>query len=104
MHTSNATRNAGLLRIDQAEPTLARVPWRHVERARVRTAAEGETPSPEHTLHAHTRCREAASSGVREFATRGASMADSGRSSLARSIARRPAMNASSFPSTEAPL
>ena len=91
MHTSNATRNTGLLRIDQARTTLARVPWRHVERARVRTPAERKPPSPEHTLHAHTRCREAASSGVREIATPGASMAASGRSSLARSIARRPA-------------
>ena len=90
MHTYNAPRIAGLILIDQAEPTLARVPWRHVERARVRTPAEGETPSPEHTLHAHPRCREAASSGVRELATPGASMAASGRSSLARSIARRP--------------
>ena len=76
------------LLIDQAEPTLARVPWRHVERARVRTPAERRPPSPEHTLHAHTRCREAASSGVREVATRGASMAASGRSS--RSRARSP--------------
>ena len=90
MHTSNATLNAGLRYIDRAEPTLARVPWRHVERARVCTQAEREPPSTEHTFHAHTRCREAASSGVRETATPGASMAASGRSSLARSIARRP--------------
>ena len=62
MHASNAPRIARLLLVDQAEPTLARVPWRHVERARVHTPAEGETPSPEHTLHAHPRCREAASS------------------------------------------